>query len=206
MRTLRGVLFIGIVVSPTLLIHAQAPGDIITYAGNGDGAPSSGGYSGDGGPGTSAELFSPIAVALAKAGDLLIPDVNNFCVRKVTASTGRITTVAGMCTVSGYSGDGGLATNAELSFPASLPPDSAGDLYISDASNYGVRKVEAGTNVITTVAGDGTQGYSGDGALATNAELGRPLGLAVDGNGNLYIADAYSNTVRQVNALTGIIT
>src|SRR4051795_2797993 len=141
MRTLRGVLFIGIVVSPTLLIHAQAPGDIITYAGNGDGAPSSGGYSGDGGPATSAELFSPIAVALDKAGNLFIADVNNFCVRKVTASTGRITTVAGMCTMSGYSGDGGLATSAELTFPASIAVDGAGDLFISDTSNYRVRKV-----------------------------------------------------------------
>lgn len=208
MRTLYAVLFLGIGASPSIPINAaaQTPGEIVTYAGNGYGAPSGGGYSGDGGPATSAELFSPIAVALDKAGNLFIADVNNFCVRKVTAATGVITTAAGTCTVNGYSGDGGLATNAEFSFPASVAVDVAGNLFISDTWNYVIRKVEAATGVITTVAGDGTQGYSGDGGLATNAQLGRPLGIAVDGNGNFYIADAYSNTVRKVNASTGVIS
>ena len=117
-----------------------------------------------------------------------------------------ISTVAGVCTVSGYSGDGGLAIRAELSFPAALALDRSGNLYISDLSNYRIRKVASGTGMITTVAGDGTEGYSGDGGLATSAQLGRPAGIAVDLAGNLYVADPFSNTLRKVTASTGIIT
>jgi hypothetical protein len=109
MRTLPAGLFLGVFASLALVFNAsaQTPGEIITYAGNGYGAPSIGGYSGDGGPATSAELFSPIAVVADKSGNLFIADGNNFCVRKVTASTQIISTVA-RGTVSGYSGDGGL--------------------------------------------------------------------------------------------------
>ena len=208
MRTLPSGLFLGVLASFALVFDASAqnPGEIITYAGNGYGAPNSGGYSGDGGPATNAEFFSPVAVVADKFGNLFIADGNNFCVRKVTASTQIVSTVAGVCTVSGYSGDGGLATSAELSFPSALALDGTGNLYIADTSNYRIRKVAASTGVITTVAGDGTQGDSGDGGLATNAQLGRPSGIAVDAAGNIYVADPYSNTVRKVTASTGIIS
>jgi N-acetylneuraminic acid mutarotase len=208
MRTLPAGLFLYVFASLALVFNAsaQTPGEIITYAGNGYGAPSSGGYSGDGGPATSAEFFSPIAVVADKSGNLFIADGNNFCVRKVTASTQIVSTVAGVCTVSGYSGDGGLATSAELSFPSALALDGTGNLYIADTSNYRIRKVAVSSGVITTVAGDGTQGNSGDGGLATSAQLGRPTGIAVDAAGNIYIADPYSNTVRKVTASTGIIS
>ena len=208
MRTLYTAVSVGLVFSLALITKspAQTPGEIITYAGNGYGAPTGGGYSGNGGPAIGAELFSPVAVALDKAGDLFIADANNFCVRKVTASTGIITNVAGTCTVSGYSGDGGLATNAELSFPAGVAVDGVGNIYIADTTNYRIRKVAAGTNVITTIAGDGTLGYSGDGGLAIYAEAGRPLAVAVDSKGNVYFADAYSNRIREVNASSGVIS
>src|SRR4029077_19891247 len=92
------------------------------------------------------------------------------------------------------------------SFPGALALDGAGNLYIADTANYRIRRVAASPGVITTVAGDGTQGNSGDGGLATSAQLGRPAGIAVDAAGNIYVADQYSNTVRKVTASTGIIS
>lgn len=208
MRTLPAALSVGIALSLALMteLPAQTPGEINTYAGNGFGAPTSGGYSGDGGPALSAELFSPVAVALDKAGDLFIADTNNFCVRKITAATGVITTVAGTCTVNGYSGDGGLATSAEISFPVGVAIDAAGNLFIADLANYRIRKVDASTHVITTVAGDGTEAYSADGGLAINASAGRPVGVAVDGKGDVFFADAYSSKIREVAASSGILS
>src|SRR5579863_9260919 len=147
----------------------QTPGEIIAYAGN-----ATQGYSGDGGPAVNAEFNYLGGVALDKAGNLYIGDAGNACVRKVTASTGVISTFAGQCGVNGYSGDGGLATNAELSYPAGLAFDSAGNLYIADEDDVAVRKVNGSTGVITTVAGNGNLGYSGDGGPATSAELNYP--------------------------------
>jgi sugar lactone lactonase YvrE len=151
------------------------------------------GYSGDGGPATSAQLAIPNGVALDAAGNLYIADAGNHCIRKV--SNGVITTVAGNGT-SGYSGDGGPATTAQLAIPWGVAVDAAGNLYIGDFSNYRVRKVSNG--VMTTVAGNGTRGYSGDGGPATSAELTQPQGVAVDGAGNLYIADGGNQRIRKV--------
>jgi trimeric autotransporter adhesin len=177
---------------------ALTPGTITTVAGNG--TP---GYSGDEGAAASGELNAPLGVAVDGAGNLYIGDYFNNRVRKVTASTGVITTVAGNGTF-GFNGDGGAATNAELSGPEGLAVDGAGNLYIADHSGSRVQKVSAGTGIITTVAGNGVGGYSGDGGPAASAELNGPAGLAVDGAGNLYIAD--NNRVREVSAGTGIIT
>jgi sugar lactone lactonase YvrE len=163
------------------------------------------GYSGDGGSATAARLNNPTRVAVDAAGNLYITDLGNNVVRKVTAASTIITTVAGNGTA-GYAGDGGSATAAELSDPTGIAVTSGGDLYISEPGNSVVRKVTASTGIITTIAGNGTPGYSGDGGSAASAELNNPSGLAVDSTGNLYIADSGNARVRQVAASSGTIT
>ncbi|RST16891.1 hypothetical protein E2C00_33090 [Streptomyces sp. WAC05374] len=167
-------------------------GQIRTVAGTG--AP---GFSGDGGPAVSARLNSPYGVAVDGAGSLYITDAENHRVRKV-ARDGTISTVAGTGT-DGFSGDGGPATSARMDFPLGVVADTTGTLYVSDHNNHRVRKV-AGDGTISTVAGTGTDGFSGDGGPATSAELNYPFGLAVDCVGALYIADYVNNRVRKVAA------
>ena len=179
-------------------IRKVAPGGTITtVAGNGVG-----GYSGDGGPATAASLDRPPGVALDAAGNLYIADYWNNRIRKV-APGGTITTVAGNG-VGGYSGDGGPATAASLAYPAGVVVDAAGNLYIADHDNARIRKVTPG-GTITTVAGNGVHGYSGDGGPATAASLSYPKGVAVDAAGNLYIADMYNYRIRKVTP-AGVIT
>ncbi|MGD0497335.1 MAG: putative Ig domain-containing protein, partial [Bryobacteraceae bacterium] len=172
-------------------------GTITTVAGNG-----SPGYSGDGGPAASAQLYFPYGLAADASGNLYIADSGNYRIRKVSAS-GVITTVAGNGT-SGYSGDGGPATSAQLNFPYGLAADASGNLYIADSNNQRIRKVSA-SGIITTVAGNGTSGYAGDGGPAISAQLNFPYGLAVDTSGNLYIADSSNQRIRKVSA-SGVIT
>src|ERR1022692_1526795 len=178
---------------------AAASGVITTVAGNG-----AAGYSGDGGPATSAKLDQPYAVAVDGPGNIYIADTANNVIRKVAAATGIITTVAGNGAAY-YSGDGGPATNAQLVYPPGVAVDGSGNLYISDLSNV-VRKVAAATGIITTVAGNGAAGYSGDGGPAINASFHSPSGMAVDGSGNLYIGDTGNDAIRKVAAATGIVT
>jgi uncharacterized protein (TIGR03437 family) len=166
-------------------IRKVAPDGIITtIAGNG-----TQGHSGDGGPAASAQVFDPYAPVVDRAGNLYFAEINNHTIRKISAS-GIITTVAGTGT-KGYSGDGGPAVNAQLSSPTGLAVDSAGSLYISDHGNYRVRKVSP-AGIITSIAGTGTQGFSGDGGPAGAARLMGPFGLAVDAAGNVYAADSGS--------------
>jgi hypothetical protein len=183
---------------------AAATGIITTVAGTG-GA----GLSGDGGPATSASL-GPSSVAVDAAGNLFIADLGNHRVRRVDAATGIITTVAGSGPSGfgdgGFAGDGGPATSARLSSPRSVAVDVAGNLFIADSVNKRVRKVAAATGIITTVAGPGTFGFSGDGGPATSARLYVLEGVAVDAAGNLFIADLGNHRVRRVDAATGIIT
>ncbi len=177
---------------------------------NGDGA----GFAGDLGPAVNAQLSSPSGLALDAAGNLYISDPGNSDVREVCANTcpawqgtsGEINTYAGNFNAgAGYAGDGGLATLAQLQNPNGLAVDSAGNLYIADSDNQVIRKVTATTGVITTVAGNGTAGYSGDGGLATEASLAEPQGIALDSNGYLYIADTDNCVIRVVEP-NGIIT
>ncbi|MGA9670802.1 MAG: hypothetical protein WBQ94_16445, partial [Terracidiphilus sp.] len=179
---------------------AAGTGIISTFAGNG-----TAGYTGDGGPATSAELNTPRGLAVDGAGNLYIADLNNSVVRMVTASTGVITTVAGSDS-QGYSGDGGQASGAKLAGPSGVASDSAGNLYISDQWSSVVRKVSVATGIITTVAGNGSSGYSGDGRAATSATLDSPENVVVDAAGDLYIADTGNNVIRKIAASTGIIT
>ncbi len=161
-----------------------------TLAGDG-----SAGYAGDGGPATNAHLYSPYAVAVDDAGSVFIADYYNSRIRKV-ATNGLITTVAGTGT-NGYGGDGGPATNADLSDPTGVAVDSAGELLIADQGNNRIRKVDL-HGIITTVAGNGNYSFFGDGGVATNAALRSPTGVAVDAAGDLFIADTYNERVRKV--------
>jgi YVTN family beta-propeller protein len=172
---------------------------ITTIAGLG-----SSGYSGDGGPAASAELNQPTGVAVDGAGNLYIADADNNVVREVDARTGIITTVAGNGTA-GFSGDDGPATNAQLFFPFRVALDGTGNIYITDSSSA-IRKVDAVTHLITTVAGNGSPGFSGDGGMATEAQLNEPRGLALDAGGSLYIADYFNTRIRKVDAGTQVIT
>jgi hypothetical protein len=174
-------------------------GMISTVAGNGNA-----GFGGDGGPATSAMLNNPAALALDGAGNLYIADSNNDVVRVVNAATGIITTVAGTGGQQGRSGDGAAATLAYLNTPDGLAFDAAGNLYISDTGNNVVRKVNT-AGVISTFAGTGAYGFTGDGQSATAAKLNTPWGLATSPSGDLYIADLYNNCIRKVNA-SGIIS
>jgi sugar lactone lactonase YvrE len=177
-------------------IRKVSSGTITTVAGNG-----TYGASGDGGPATSAQITSVNGIAVDSAGNFYLADTNNCRIRKV--SSGNINTVAGNGTCS-YSGDGGPATSAELWNPYGVAVDTSGNVYIADTSNYRIRKVSSGT--ITTVAGNGTYGYLGDGGQATSAEITQAYGVAVDGAGNIYIADSqYSCRIREVSVGTGII-
>jgi DNA-binding beta-propeller fold protein YncE len=124
-------------------------------------------------------------------------------VRKISPA-GRITTVAGTG-VRGYSGDGGPAVKARLNQPEGFAIDRAGNLYVSDSANNRVRRIDARTGVITTVAGNGRHGYTGDGGPATKARLSDPYGLAFDAQGNLYVAEPDEGVVRRINT-RGVIT
>ena len=180
-------------------------GIITTFAGSGPGGYYSGGYSGDGGPATSARLNLPGEIAFDSNGNLFIADSQNGRVRRVDASTGIITTVAGNGGFT-FSGDGGLATAASLNHPAGVALDTNGNLFIADAYNCRVRRVDASSGIITTVAGNGEFSFSGDGGPAIAASLWLPIGVRVDTDGNLFIADLYNHRVRRVDASTGIIT
>jgi uncharacterized protein (TIGR03437 family) len=174
----------------------SANGVITTFAGNG-----SAGSTGDGSAATGAELSGPQGLALDSAGNLYIADTGNSRVREV--SGGTITTVAGNGTA-GYAGDGSAATSAQLYAPVGLAFDAKGNLYIADTDNSAVRKVTNG--VISTVAGNGLQGYTGDGGAASKAQLNYPQGVAVDAAGNLYITDTLNYAIRMVSPTGNIAT
>jgi uncharacterized protein (TIGR03437 family) len=171
-------------------------GTITTIAGTGNA-----GYSGDGGPAASAELAGPYRVTVDLQGNVYIPDSGNSRVRKVSPD-GTITTVAGNG-VAGYTGDGGLATNATLNYPEAIAFDSAGNYYIADEGANVIRKVNT-SGMIATVAGTGNAGYAGNGQLATSATLNGPVGVQVDASGNLYISDQQNNVIRKVT--NGVIS
>lgn len=175
-------------VSPT--------GTITTFAGTGVA-----GFSGDGGQATSAMLNRPSKVSVDGAGNVYIVDSGNSRIRKVTPN-GIINSIAGNGNA-GESGDGGLATSASLNYPEDVTADAAGNLYIADGDGSTVRKVAVG-GIISTVAGNGGQGYSGDGGAATAASLNNPSSVAVDTAGDLFIGDTGNNRVREV--VNGIIT
>jgi Bacterial Ig-like domain (group 3) len=184
--------------------EVKPDGIITTFAG--DGTP---GYGGDNGAATSAELNSPEAVAVDSQGDVFIADSGNSVIREVFPD-GIITTVVGDG-VYGYSGDHGPATSSSLSFPMAIALDSHGDLFVADTGNSVIREVTPGSDgllsdgTITTVAGNGVYGYSGDGGPATSAELEYPGGVAVDASGDIFISDTARSVIREVQP-NGVIS
>ena len=155
------------------------------------------GYGGDNGLATAALLNQPSAVAVDASGNIFIADQYNERIRKVTASTGKITTVAGNGTGT-YNGDGILATAASI-YPEGVAVDASGNIFIDDQYNQRIRKVTASTGLISTLAGNGTAGYGGDGGAATAALLNWPLSIALDTTGNLFISDVVNNRIRKVD-------
>ena len=187
-----------------LIRKVSTSGIITTVAGNG-----TQGFSGDGGPATSASLAFPVAVAVDAVGNLYIADLYNNRIRKISTS-GIITTVAGNGTknaqsgLGSYSGDNGPATSAGLNYPYGVAVDGSGNLYIADLYNNRIRKVSAG-GTITSIAGNGQTGFSGDGGPATSAQLDEPFGLAIDGAGNIFVTDYGNDRVRKIST-SGTIT
>ena len=171
-------------------------GIITTIAGNG-----TQGYAGDGGPATSALLYGCRSVTFKDNGDLYISDGNNHVIRKIDTN-GIISTIVGNG-IQGYSGDGDLAINAQINYPRIVIFDNYDNFYFSESSSHVIRKVD-NTGVITTVAGNGTSGYSGDGGIATNAELKAPFGMILDSKdagGNLIFSDNNNNVIRKIDNL-----
>ena len=176
------------------VLKLNAAGVLTLVAGTG-----TAGYSGDGGPAIAAQLNNPAGLCVDAAGDIFIADDGNARVRKVN-TLGIITTIAGGGT--GGIGDGGPATAANVN-PYGVAVDAAGNVYIADQNNERIRKVNT-SGIITTVAGNGTPGFSGDGGAATSAELYYPYDVKVDAAGNLYIPDKHNQRIRKVNT-SGII-
>ena len=162
-------------------------------------------YNGDDIDATTAAINTPEGVGVDGLGNIYIADTANHRLRKVTVSTGKITTVAGTGTP-GTGKDGILATTSNLFRPASVAVDVEGNIYIADSANHRIRKVSASTGLISTVAGTGTRSYNGDNIDATTAQLSAPLAVAVDKNGDIYIADTFNNRLRKVTISTGKIT
>ena len=179
-------------------------GVITTVAGNGYKSTFPyGGFAGDGGQATAAELNIPASAAVDANGNLFIADTFNDRIREVNLSSGVITTVAGGGY--GYNGDGGQATAARLEYPAAVAVNGGGQLFIADEGNSRIREVNLSTGIITTVAGNGTSGYSGDGGPATAAEIGAPNDVALDTLGDLFIADTNNSCIREVRAAAAIV-
>ena len=160
------------------------------------------GYSGDGGPATIAKLNCPTGVAIDKKGNVYIADDSNNVIRMVNTS-GIISTVAGD-SIAGFSGDGGAAIVAELKYPTGVALDTIGNIYVADQANNRIREINS-SGIITTLAGTGFAGYSGNAGPATSAELNFPFGCTADGGGNVYIADTKNNRIRKIST-GGIIT
>jgi len=171
----------------------------MTYAGTG-----TAGYTGDGGSALAARLNRPQGIHLAANGDLYIADANNNAVRKVSGATGIITTFAGTGTA-GFLGDGGAAIAARLNAPEAVHLNPAGELYIADTANNRIRRVSTG-GTITTIAGTGTAGFSGDGSSATGAELNAPRGIGISSTGVYYIGDRTNNRVRKVTGVLSVVS
>ncbi|WP_187142987.1 Ig-like domain repeat protein [Terriglobus albidus] len=180
-----------------IIRKVDTAGLLTTAAGTGEQ-----GFDGDGGAATQATLDSPAGVAIDASGNLYISDTKNQRIRKVS-SNGIISTIAGTGTA-GFSGDGGTATLAMISLPTAIAVDSNGNVFFADSTNNRVREVLVVSGTIQTVAGNGEQGYSGDGGPATGASLDTPQGISVDASGNLYLSDTHNNRIRKVSG--GVIT
>lgn len=202
-----GPIGVAVDAAGAIYIAARAGERVIKIDGRGDASTVAGtgqrGFSGDGGPAISARLEGPFDVAVSSAGDIYILTWNR--IRKVDAATGVITTVAGTGT-HGFSADGGLARSAQLADVRGIAVDQSSNLYLAEYHGHRIRKVEAATGLISTVAGTGRSGFGGIGGAATSALLDSPIDVAVDGSGNLYIVEDAQRSIRKVDAATGNIS
>jgi hypothetical protein len=180
-----------------MFLTLSAQNIITTVAGNGIG-----GYTGNGSSAIFSELNNPVGIIIDKKGNMYFADASNNVLRKID-TLGVINTIGGTG-VAGYSGDGGSSTSAELNIPADVTIDDTGNILLVDYGNTRIRKIST-TGIITTIAGTGVAGYSGDNGLAINAKINYPTGIAVDRLGNILIADYFNNVVRKIN-VSGIIT
>ena len=193
------VRLLGLLLAVGQLVSAQTPWKITTFAGTGE--P---GYSGDGGLATAAGLNNPFGVVRGPDGAIYFCEYDNHIIRRVAAN-GLISTVAGSGK-RGYAGDGGPALQAELNLPHEIRFDRQGNLFVADMNNHCVRRVDAKTRIISTVAGTGKPGCSGDGGLAVQASLKQPHSIQFDKQGDLYICDIGNHVLRKVSMETGIIS
>lgn len=178
---------------------ARAAGTVETLAGTGKDAST-----GDGGPATDASVGEPFGVTIGPDGALYVCEVSGHRVRRVDLETGQISTVAGTGE-KGYSGDGGPALEARLNEPYEVRFDADGNMVFVEMMNHVVRRVDRSTGLISTIAGTGEAGFSGDGGPATKARLNRPHSICFDGDGWLYICDIRNHRVRRVHPQTGVI-
>jgi uncharacterized protein (TIGR03437 family) len=185
------------IVCGLVCVSASAWGQYVIATVAGEGPPASGGYSGDGGAPTAAQLYLPLGMAYA-GGKIYIADSVNHCIRVI--SGGSISTFAGVCGTEGYSGDGAAATLANLSNPSAVAVDPNGDVLIADTNNNVVRIVVP-SGIISTFAGNHSPGFTGDGGPATVGELDAPTAIASDSAGNIYVTDSVNNLVRKINAV-----
>src|SRR5438067_88410 len=164
------------------------------------------GYAGDGGPAARALLNGPFDLGFDARANLYFSDTFNHCIRRVDAQTGVITTCAG-CAEAGYSGDGGPAARARFNEPYGIAVDNAGTVYVADRHNHCVRRIDGASSVITTLAGNGSAGFGGDGGPAAQAGMVEPNGLALDPTQRrLFVADVADHRVRAVDLVSGTIS
>jgi sugar lactone lactonase YvrE len=176
-------------------------GTINHFAGNAQGDA---GFTGEQGAASSAKLRQPKGLAVDASNNLYIADSGNHRIRKVDATSRIITTVAGN-SVAGYSGDGAPATTLSLNLPAGVAVDAQGNIIIADTFNHRIRRVDGATQIMTTLTGNGSPGFGGDDAAANLAQINNPMGVGVDGRGNVFIADTNNNRIRRISKATGKI-
>jgi sugar lactone lactonase YvrE len=164
------------------------------------------GLSGDGISADFAEIDQPSAITIDGAGNIIFADTGNNAIREINAVTGKISTIAGTLGSAGYNGDGHAATSASLSSPQGLALDASGNLYVADTGNNCIRVISSSSQTISTVAGNGIEGFSGDGAAAVSAQFDQPWGVTVTASGDLYVADFGNNRIRKIDRATGVVT
>ncbi len=193
------LLLLSVISALCLHLPASQAADVRTIGGNGRQT-----FSGDGGTALDAGIGGPFGLAVGPDGAVYICSISNHCIRRIDESTGLISTFAGSGKL-GYDGDGKPANRALCNEPYEVRFDSAGNLFFVEMQNHVVRRVDAGTKLISTVAGNGQPGFSGDGGKAVKARLKQPHSIALDGTGSLYIADIGNHRIRRVDLQTGLI-